>query len=67
VFLCVCVCMCVYMCMWCACVCMCGVYMCVVCEFKQILRDGEGQGSWHTAILGSQRVRHDLEIEQQCY
>ena len=36
-------------------------------EFKQILRDGEGQGSWHTAILGSQRVRHDLEIEQQCY
>ena len=37
-------------------------------EFKQALGDGEGQGTWHTAVLGSQRVRHDLETEwQQCY
>ena len=34
-------------------------------KLEQALGDGDGQGSLHAAVQGSQRVRHDLVAEQQ--
>ena len=33
-----------------------------LCKFWEIVEDG---GAWYAAILGSQRVRHELMTEQQ--
>ena len=34
-------------------------------EFEQLQETEEDRGTWCSAICGSQRVRHDLETEQQ--
>ena len=34
-------------------------------EFEQASGVGDGQGTWHAAIMGSQRIGHDLETKQQ--
>ena len=34
-------------------------------EFEQTLGDSEGQEAWLAAVMGSQRVRHNLATEQQ--
>ena len=34
-------------------------------EFEQTPGDSEGQEAWHAAVMGLQRVRHDLATEQQ--
>ena len=34
-------------------------------EFEQASGVGDGQGTWHAAIMGSQRIGHDFETKQQ--
>ena len=36
-------------------------------EFEQTVGNSEGQGSLAASVLGSQRVRHELLTEQQCF
>ena len=36
-------------------------------EFEQTVGNSEGQGSLAASVLGSQRVRHELVTEQQCF